>query len=575
MGAAALHAAVCDTLFGGAGTLAVRPLSKDELGIRLPGAEADRWLGTAYVGDAAKLATSLKAAGVQVEEADAITGSLFARLDERPEVRFLIGSRKFIEGWSSFRVSTLGLLKIGRGAGSQVIQLFGRGVRLAGVGGRLKRAAFVPEQGPHPTDLELGETLYVFGVQAEYVQTWLESLAREGMAAQSAVVPVAVTRDVAAMGLLVPGDDPARENEFGRVPVRFTASEQAPVRIDLTARMSVLAGVGDAQALQVGGDERPVRALLGRRASGESLFQHAQRFLRQQGLQQVWVTPVQAADWLDRARCVAPATGVSAEDHMRLGHELFAQWEAALLRTWRKARLSFLTQAPMLDALTPLRHRLRHAAADRADDGRQPCGGAAGLQPRRGRGHGGDVPQRCHGAGGGGAGAGHRRAAGAERTPPARAAGHRPADGGAEPVPVSSVARLPVALALLAFNTYPLWTALWARWSTSTGPSAGAARHAGDAAGPGAGAGRVRRRLGPGRGRPVGQHRRRRGLCAGRCRHLRPGPGADPARGRRRRRPPAHRADHGPGGPAGAAGVAWQGGPHLPMPPPAGWGWVR
>ena len=27
----------------------------------------------------------------------------------------------------------------------------------------------------------------------------------------------------------------------------------------------------------------------------------------------------------------------------------------------------------------------------------------------------------------------------------------------------SSVARLPVALALLAFNTYPIWTALWAR----------------------------------------------------------------------------------------------------------------
>jgi drug/metabolite transporter (DMT)-like permease len=30
-------------------------------------------------------------------------------------------------------------------------------------------------------------------------------------------------------------------------------------------------------------------------------------------------------------------------------------------------------------------------------------------------------------------------------------------------VPVRPVARLPVALALLAFNTYPLWTALWAR----------------------------------------------------------------------------------------------------------------
>ena len=35
----------------------------------------------------------------------------------------------------------------------------------------------------------------------------------------------------------------------------------------------------------------------------------------------------------------------------------------------------------------------------------------------------------------------------------------------------SSVARLPVALALLAFNTYPLWTALWPGWSTATAPS--------------------------------------------------------------------------------------------------------
>jgi drug/metabolite transporter (DMT)-like permease len=35
----------------------------------------------------------------------------------------------------------------------------------------------------------------------------------------------------------------------------------------------------------------------------------------------------------------------------------------------------------------------------------------------------------------------------------------------------SAVARLPVALALLAFNTYPLWTALWARVFYGIGPS--------------------------------------------------------------------------------------------------------
>ena len=36
----------------------------------------------------------------------------------------------------------------------------------------------------------------------------------------------------------------------------------------------------------------------------------------------------------------------------------------------------------------------------------------------------------------------------------------------------SAVARLPVALALLAFNTYPLWTALWARLFYRHRPSA-------------------------------------------------------------------------------------------------------
>ena len=35
----------------------------------------------------------------------------------------------------------------------------------------------------------------------------------------------------------------------------------------------------------------------------------------------------------------------------------------------------------------------------------------------------------------------------------------------------SAVARLPVALALLAFNTYPLWTAMWARWVYRHRPS--------------------------------------------------------------------------------------------------------
>src|SRR3546814_19182052 len=57
-------------------------------------------------------------------------------LNKDSRLNVLIGSRKFTEGWSSWRVSTMGLLNMGQGEGSQIIQLFGRGVRLKGKGFR-------------------------------------------------------------------------------------------------------------------------------------------------------------------------------------------------------------------------------------------------------------------------------------------------------------------------------------------------------------------------------------------------------------------------------------------------------
>jgi len=354
LGAQALHQRMCADLFGGQGRLAVRALSKDELGIRLPGAAQDRWFGTAFVGDAPKLAQALGAAGVTVEEADQVTGSLFARLDDLPDVKFLVGSRKFIEGWSSFRVSTLGLLQIGRNAGTQVIQLFGRGVRLAGVGGKLKRAGHVPELGPHPQGIELGETLYVFGVKAEYVQTWLDALSREGMPAQSAVVPVTVRDGIDALGLQVPGHDAARDEAFGREPVVFKASEQMAPLIDLSARLSLLDGVGAVQTLHTATQNASASDLLGGALTHEALFQHALRFSRQQSLQQLWVTPSEAGRWLASVRVSVPSASLPMRygDQQRLRQEVRGEWEAALTRAVRRRRLAFLTEQPLLESIT-------------------------------------------------------------------------------------------------------------------------------------------------------------------------------------------------------------------------------
>ena len=68
--------------------------------------------------------------------------SLFADINnESSPVNILIGSKKFNEGWSSWRVSVMGLMNVGRSEGSEIIQLFGRGVRLKGFEYSLKRSS--------------------------------------------------------------------------------------------------------------------------------------------------------------------------------------------------------------------------------------------------------------------------------------------------------------------------------------------------------------------------------------------------------------------------------------------------
>ncbi len=353
-GAALVHALMCTALFGAAGALCVRVLSKDELGIRLPGAEADRWCGTALVGDAAKLAEELRKAGVTVEDDDAVTGSLFARLNDSPDIKFLIGSRKFIEGWSSYRVSTLGLLQIGKNAGTQVIQLFGRGVRLAGIGGLLKRADFVPALGPHADDIALAETLYVFGVKADYVQTWLEALGREGMPRQSEVLPVTLHADINAMALQIPRHDAMRAAEFEQRVVTFSVIEASAELIDLGPRLSIQDGTGAAQALVGNVQTHPAVALLGPVLTGEHLFQHALRVLQQEKIQRLWLTPNVAATWLRtkiQVQLASTQLPTTREMRQRIAEEVVARWDAALSRCLRRARLAFLTKQPELVAL--------------------------------------------------------------------------------------------------------------------------------------------------------------------------------------------------------------------------------
>ena len=95
------------------------------------------------------------------------------------KINVLIGSRKFTEGWSSWRVSTMGLLNMGKNEGSQIIQLFGRGVRLKGQNMSLKRSTL--HERPKDFDLRKLETLNIFGVNADYMEQFREYLSDEGI----------------------------------------------------------------------------------------------------------------------------------------------------------------------------------------------------------------------------------------------------------------------------------------------------------------------------------------------------------------------------------------------------------
>jgi hypothetical protein len=174
------------------------------------------------VGDAKKLYDLCDATPDLVAEERDFAGSMFRSINDRDSrVSLLIGSRKFTEGWNSWRVSTLGLMKIGQSEGAQIIQLFGRGVRLQGWNHSLKRtkALRLPADVNKPTHIELLETLNVFGIHADYLAQFKQFLEDEGLPVEEETeeVILPVVRNLGAHKLKVIRLKP----EINGVPTSF------------------------------------------------------------------------------------------------------------------------------------------------------------------------------------------------------------------------------------------------------------------------------------------------------------------------------------------------------------------
>ena len=140
--------------------------------------------GVINVGDDSALLSLCAENGFDTDSID-FSESLFQGITKPDStINLLIGSKKFTEGWNCWRVSTMGLMNVGRSEGSEIIQLFGRGVRLKGCGMSLKRSGFYKKDYPDtvvPNHIGILETLNIFGVRADYMKQFKEFLANEGV----------------------------------------------------------------------------------------------------------------------------------------------------------------------------------------------------------------------------------------------------------------------------------------------------------------------------------------------------------------------------------------------------------
>lgn len=99
-------------------------------------------------------------------------------------MNILIGAKRFIEGWDCWRVSMIGMMHFGQKEGIQLVQLFGRGVRLKGYLDSLKRSEALKRSNrlpiARPSELKELETLCVFGVSADALVPFKKELEEMG-----------------------------------------------------------------------------------------------------------------------------------------------------------------------------------------------------------------------------------------------------------------------------------------------------------------------------------------------------------------------------------------------------------
>ena len=170
-------------------TVARKPDNNSEL--LLSYGEGEKW-GMINVGDATSFYNRIENNSI-VTRVEVIEDPnlQFENLDnETSPINVLIGSRKFAEGWNSYRLSVIDLINLGSAKGNLIIQIFGRGVRLKGKGGDGKRQYIdhKPDYRFPYQDVESNirrlETLTVYSLKQSYLKRFLDEVHAGGVSLQ-------------------------------------------------------------------------------------------------------------------------------------------------------------------------------------------------------------------------------------------------------------------------------------------------------------------------------------------------------------------------------------------------------
>ncbi len=243
---------IIQTVFNGTGGIEAFQIKQadGEIALKTRTSHSDHYFAVINIGDVPKYAKKLEedTGGELVVQDNLFTTSLFHGISSpASKINILIGSKKFIEGWNSWRVSSMGLMNMGKSEGPQIIQLFGRGVRLKGKGHSLKR-----EDADAPYHVKALQTISIFGLNASYMNRFLSEIEKEVCEYTNFTVDIRFNRKEQWSGNIVTFE---RQGDFKEHSVALACLPQVcrRVSLDLRNKVSVAAGGFNSQVAEDAG----------------------------------------------------------------------------------------------------------------------------------------------------------------------------------------------------------------------------------------------------------------------------------------------------------------------------------